>query len=98
MPSDPMTNPAHSATSGKIVVKKDEPAGPEKPQWLQGKLTFIGLVLATIGSIGKVFGLSLPTSEADGFLHYLSDNWDTLASGVGILIAAWGRFRINFRK
>lgn len=98
MPNDPMTNPASSSLNNKPEVRRALPAGPDKPQWLEGKLTYIGLVLATIGSIGKIFGLNLPTSEADGFLHLISDNWETIATGIGLLTAAWGRIRINFRK
>jgi len=74
------------------------PAGPDKPQFLQGKMTFIGLGLATVGTIAKMFGYTLPTDEAKDFLSWLSANWDVIASGLGLLTAAYGRLRMNWRK
>jgi len=85
--------PRVEAPQAHIVV-----AGPEKPQWLQGKLTFIGLILASIGYGAKAFGYSVPTDEIQDFLGFMSNNWSVISEGLGILIAGYGRIRINFRK
>ena len=100
MPSDPLNNPASSILNKRetVEVRRAYPAGPEKPQWLEGKLTFIGLALSLAGMIGKHYGLNLPTDEVKDFLTWLAASWDDIAQGAGILIAAWGRLRINFRK
>lgn len=101
MPSDPLTNPASSTTNTQgqeyVEVRRAYPAGPEKPQWLQGKLTYIGLVLTAIGAIGRLFGVTLPTDEANAFLNFLSVNWDMIAQGIGILMAFRGRYRRELR-
>lgn len=79
------------------VIARAYPAVLEKPQFLQGKMTFLGLILTTVGMIGKTFGLNLPTDEAGDFMTWLAANWDSLAQGVGILVAAYGRLRARPR-
>lgn len=69
----------------------------EKPQFLQGKLTYIGLILSGIGMICKPFGIDLPDDEAKDFIRLLSSNWESFAEMAGLLVAAYGRFRASKR-
>jgi hypothetical protein len=66
-------------------------------QWLEGRLTFIGLIIAGIGSFAKAAGYDAPVDEAEGLLSWTLANWDDLAQLVGLLSAFYGRLRMNWR-
>ncbi len=68
------------------------------PQFAQGKLTFIGLILAVLGMAAGKFGWTFPKEEADGIATWLAANWDTLSEGAGLLTTFYGRLRINWRR
>lgn len=86
---------------------KDSPAKPvdddsdipsalpiyEKPKFLDGKMTFLGLGIVALGMLGKRFGITVPTAEVQGFFTWLGANWDAMAEGVGWLVAAYGKLR-----
>ena len=72
--------------------------GMNPPQTLQGKLTYAGIFISALGAIGRLFGLHLPTNEAQGMVDLVAANWDTLAQFGGLATAAYGRMRINWRK
>ena len=72
--------------------------GMNPPQTLQGKLTYAGILISAIGAIGHMFGLHLPTEEAQGMVDWTASNWDSLAQFGGLATAAYGRLRINWRK
>ena len=72
--------------------------GMNPPQTLQGKLTYAGIFISALGAIGRLFGLHLPTNEAQGMVDLVAANWDTLAQFGGLATAAYGRLRINWRK
>lgn len=65
----------------------------EKPKFLDGKMTFLGLGIAALGMLGKRFGITVPTAEVQGFFTWLGANWDAMAEGVGWLVAAYGKLR-----
>lgn len=67
-------------------------------QTLQGKLTYIGILLSAAGAAGKLFGWEIPTEEVKGMISWAQANWDDLAQFVGLATAAYGRLRINWRK
>ena len=72
--------------------------GMNPTQLLQGKLTYAGIVITAIGALGRLFGLHLPTEEAQGMVALTAANWDTIAEFGGLATAAYGRLRINRRK
>lgn len=80
-----------------LDVDSGKPIPVSKKQILEGKMTFIGLALTAAGAIGKMFGFDLPTTEVQTWLDWLLSNWDSLANGIGLLIAAYGRLRMNWR-
>jgi hypothetical protein len=84
--------------TGEPIPLSWETRAREGKQFLQGKMTFIGLALTAAGAIGRLFGWELPADEVNSFLTWLLASWDGLAQGVGILLTAWGRARINWRK
>ena len=72
--------------------------GMNPSQTLQGKLTYAGIVISAVGALGRLFGLHLPTDEAQGMVAIAAANWDTIAEFGGLATAAYGRLRINWRK
>ncbi len=75
------------------------PIGPiDPPQIAEGRLTFIGLIVAALGALAQQFGWTFPKDEADGVTTWLMANWDTLSEGLGLITAFYGRLRINWRK
>ena len=82
-----------------LPVKDGEPDWmPAKPQFLQGRMTFIGLILALIGNLAARKGITIPVDETTGLLNWLSAHWGDIAGFIGWLAAWYGRLRINWRK
>ena len=67
-------------------------------QFLQGKLTYLGILLTALGALGNLFGFAVPTDEVKGIVSWLQTNWDQIMELVGLVVAAYGRLRINWRK
>jgi hypothetical protein len=67
-------------------------------QFLQGKLTYIGIVISGLGALGSLFGFSVPTDEVKGIISWVQSHWDSIAEFIGLVVAAYGRIRINWRK
>ena len=67
-------------------------------QFLQGKLTYLGILLTALGALGNLFGFDVPTNEVKGIVGWFQANWNTLMELVGLVMAAYGRLRINWRK
>lgn len=72
--------------------------GMNPKQTLQGKLTYIGVLISTAGAIGNLFGWEIPADEVKGMITWTQAHWDDLAQFAGLLTAAYGRLRINWRK
>ncbi len=70
----------------------------EKPSWLEGKRTFIGLGLTVAGMLGSRYNLKLPVAEVNNFLDLLAANWDGVAQVAGAAIAAYGALRKAMRE
>lgn len=73
------------------------PGDAPDQQVLQGKLTYLGLIVTISGFLGNLFGAKFPKEEVDGILTWVGANWDSLAQFGGLVTAAWGRFRMNLR-
>lgn len=106
MPSDPSTRPAaHGRRENetdrlKAELQQAPVARPvyDKPQILQGKMTKLGLIITVIGMIAGVVGVEVPTDEAKDLAHLASDNWElVIAPAIGLLVAAYGKIRRNWR-
>ena len=67
-------------------------------QFLQGKLTYLGIAISGLGALGSLFGFSIPTDEVKGIIGWIQANWDSVMEFVGLVVAAYGRIRINWRK
>lgn len=99
MPVPGTTQPRFSAGSDESPFLKSDPEIRaaekvlEKPHWLVGKRTYIGLALTVIGMIGHRYNLKLPVEEVNGFLDTLLANWDAIAEVVGAAIALYGNFK-----
>lgn len=94
MPSDPMVNPAYSTTNVQPVIRRPMPVGPDKPQWLQGKMTFIGIGLGVVAWVGRRFGVEIPVDIIKDFLHWLDMSWTTVADGIALIMMLYGRIRL----
>lgn len=62
-------------------------------EWLEGKKTYIGLLIVLIGTLGQLFGPGIQphTQDATDLLRWVEINWDTLMQFVGLVVAAYGR-------
>jgi len=67
-------------------------------QFLQGKLTYIGILLTALGALGHLFGFTVPTEEVRGIVGWFQANWNSIMELVGLVMAAYGRLRLNWRK
>ena len=67
-------------------------------QFLQGKLTYFGIVISGLGALGSLFGFTIPSDEVKGIVGWLQTNWDQVMEFAGLIVAAYGRLRINWRK
>lgn len=71
---------------------------PMKTQTLQGKLTYLGILLSGVGALGNLFGWDIPADEVKSMLSWTQAHWDDLAQFAGLAAAAYGRLRLNWRK
>ena len=61
---------------------------------LEGKKTFIGLLIAVSPTVAGLFGYNVTVTSAaefGGLLSAVLDNLEAVIEGVGVLIAAYGR-------
>ena len=74
------------------------PIPMNKTQSLQGRLTYVGIQISSIGALGNVLGWHVPTDEVRGMVTWVQAHWDDLMQFAGLATAAYGRLRINWRK
>ncbi|WP_009964056.1 hypothetical protein [Verrucomicrobium spinosum] len=70
----------------------------QKPQFLQGHMTKLGLVLTGLSLIGGLFGIVVPAEELKALAKTASDNWGVIGTLVGLALAAYGKIRRNWRQ
>ena len=58
--------------------------------------TIWGLIIALVGIIANKFNVPVDKAELRGLLGFLEAHWEDILEVVGILLAAWGRFRAAF--
>ena len=99
MPRPNFLRRLQAAAKNRQGTGRAQPTRPmNKPQFLQGKLTYLGILLTALGALGNLFGFTVPTDEVKGIVTWLQANWDSLSELVGLIMAAYGRLRINWRK
>lgn len=81
---------AHDSTTNQPI--------PMNSQTLQGKLTYLGILISALGAAGNLLGWTIPTDEVKGMISWVQANWDDIAQFAGLVTAAYGRLRINWRK
>lgn len=64
-------------------------------QFLQGRLTYIGVLLTAAGTVGKLFGWNVPVDEIRSAIDFLQAQWPTVLEFAGMLTTIYGRFRIG---
>ena len=69
-----------------------------KPQFLEGKMTMLGIVLTVLSTLAGFAGVVLPAEDIKAFAKWTSENWPALTAGAGILMTAYGKLRRNWRK
>lgn len=69
----------------------------QKPQFLQGHMTKLGLVLTGLSLIGGLFGIVVPAEELKALAQTASDNWQVIGTLAGLALAAYGKIRRNWR-
>ncbi len=92
-PRLPQPNPFRLAPARASILSQ-----PPRGQFLKGKLTFIGIGISALGALSKVFGVPVPIEEITGIVGWFQANWDTIVQLAGLVVAAYGRVRINWRK
>lgn len=70
----------------------------EARDFLQGRLTFIGIVISMLGFLAQRMGWTFPQEEAGHIGDWIAGNWDSLAEFAGMVIAFYGRLRVNWRQ
>lgn len=96
MPSPGHTPPPGRAPTVKMETRRALPVY-DKPSWLDGKRTFIGLAISALGLLGSRFQVDVPTDEVNGVLDVISANWDVFAQLAGLVVAAYGRVKVSKR-
>jgi hypothetical protein len=96
MPAPGTNLPPDRAPTVKLETKRAQPVY-DKPSWLDGKRTYIGLVISTAGLIGSRFRVDVPAEEINGILDLVNVHWDILAQFAGLVVAAWGRMKASQR-
>lgn len=96
MPPPGVTPPKFGGADREPEVRRAIPVF-DRPKWLDGKRTYLGLILTTAGMLGKRFGWVLPVEEANGILDLIAANWDVIAEIAGLAFAAYGRFMTSAR-
>jgi len=67
-------------------------------QWLQGKLTYISLIITGIGYLARAYGWTLPVDEVKTLLDSILAHWDDIAAVVGAAGVVYGRARREWQN
>jgi len=92
-PRLPQPNPFRLAPARASILSQ-----PPSGQFLKGKLTFIGIGISALGALSKVFGVPVPVSEIRDIVGWFQANSGTISELAGLIVVAYGRLRINWRK
>lgn len=69
--------------------------GPK--QFLQGRLTYLGVLLTAAGTVGKLFGWYVPVDEITSAIDFVQAQWPVVMEFVGMVTTIYGRLRIGKR-
>jgi len=62
-----------------------------KGDFLDGKKTYISLLVAAAGLVAGRFGIDLPKQEVNGIIEIVRLNWEDITVLAGLVAAAWAR-------
>lgn len=96
MPAPGVTPPKFNTDGNEPETRTAQPVY-DKPKWLDGKRTFIGLAITLIGLICSAFKVDAPTEELNGIVDLISVHWEIFAQFAGLIVAAWGRVKASKR-
>ena len=94
----PNTLPNRQRPETRRALDPETGAPLPRKQFLEGRLTYISLAITGAGALARLFGWVLPAEEINGILSWVAAHYDELLSVAGLLGAAWGRLRINWRQ
>ena len=77
-----------------LVAKAAEKLGQ---QFLQGKMTYIGLIMTALGAFAQTTGIPLPLADIQALVDFVQVNWPTVLEFFGLVTALYGRLRIPGR-
>jgi len=69
-----------------------------KNQKLQGKLTYVSLGITALAALFQVWGKSFPEEEVSALVEVATGAWPTLVEAGGLIMAAYGRLRREWRQ
>ena len=96
MPAPGTAPPKFNTDGNETQVLRAQPVY-ERPSWLDGKRTYIGLLISTVGLIGSRFHVDVPTDEMNGVVEIVATQWDVFAQLAGLIVAGWGQFKASKR-
>lgn len=62
-----------------------------KGEFLQGRKTYISILVALSGLVAGRLGVDLPKQEINGIIEIIRLNWQDITVFAGLIAAAWSR-------
>jgi hypothetical protein len=93
-PVEPPKSNLISKIKEALVKKAAEKFGE---QFLQGKLTYIGLIMTALGAFAQTTGIAIPLNDIQALIDFVQLNWHVVLEFAGLVTALYGRFRIPGR-
>lgn len=96
-PAASVETPPRSRLIARIGAMLGGKANDGPKQFLQGRLTYLGVLLTAAGTVGKLFGWYVPVDEVKSAIEFVQAQWPVVMEFVGMLTTIYGRLRIGKR-